>query len=190
MDKNISVIRLDLSHKSQILEIIKERELKQGRSVWKYDDEILNKYLDSSKFPVLFGALQNNKLLSVLGLFKWDNLPYASLTYQLHKIGNKWFKQFTNHGFCFQKAIKYGEQNNIIAYYFFQKKRTSILRRKKWPIPKNYFEYEEIIIPKNTCPKELAYWNMMDNEVKPFTGEIRRIMLKPQFLNNIYWPKD
>ena len=175
--KNMQVVRLKPYHKDQFLDLMRKR-----RNILSTNFGILDAYLDvNSKFPVLFGIFQRQKLLSTLGLWRWEVLPYATITYLLTQPGNKFFNRLTNgHSLCFEEMIRYGNENGILAYYAFQKKR------KKRPayeiLPKQlkgYLDYTEAVIPKNTQPKESIYWELMDQEIKSFVGEIRRIILWP-----------
>ena len=104
------------------------------------------------------------------------------------------FNPLTN-GFklCLNTILKYGYENGIVAYYVFRKKRqrhNNVYARHGYTNDeaKKYFSYTEAIIPKNTKPKEYAYWELMNKEIQPFVGEIRRIMFKPEFLDSLlYW---
>ena len=186
VEKNMEVIRLSPCHKRQFIDLTKKRH----NNILSIDPDILDIYLDpSSRFPVLFGAFRKQRLLSTLGLWRWKALPYATITYLLTQPSRVAFNPVIN-GFnlCFDKIIEYGHENGILAYYLFQKKRNrhstygSLLKELG-----GYFAYREAVIPKNTRPKESIYWELMDQEVKPFTGEIRRIMPKPTALNSLVW---
>ena len=184
----LTVIRLKSHHKSQIVSLIKERQHFKPLS-WILSDH-LDIYLNSNDFPVMFGAFQNQKLLSTMGLWRWHGLPYATLTFQLIKPGFVFFNNLTNgYTLLLEKSMEYGSQNDIFVYYVFRKKRSLKAMLKTLNLSnKKYFSYTEAVIPKNTRPKESAYWDMMDHEIKPFTGEIKRIKLKPEFLSSLDWP--
>ena len=77
--KKIVVARLTSNHKDQITDLIESR-LRIKSTPW-IDDKTLDMYLSPSMFPVFFGAFQNQKLLSMMGLFRWNGLPYATVTY-------------------------------------------------------------------------------------------------------------
>ena len=185
--ENISVIRLDSCHKDQLVDLIQKRHDK----MLAMDSDMLNFYLNpDSKFPVLFGVFQKQKLLSTLGLWKWEALPYATITCLLTQPGSIVFHSFANgFSFCFDEVIRYGHKNGVLAYYSFRKlrkqKKTNSVYKVTPEHLKKYFAYTEAIIPKNTRPIESIYWELMDKEIKPFTGEIRKTMLKPEFLSNL-----
>lgn len=189
-DNQLSIVRLKPCHKDQVICLIQERQrVKPLPWIWNNDLDI---FLNPSNFPVLFGAFQNQRLLSTIGLCKWSGLPYISLVFQLISPNFTFFNSLTNgYTFLIEKAIEYGSQNGIFVFYTFRKKRNLKAMLRCWKLSnKNYFSYTEAVIPKNTKPEESAYWDMMDHETKPFTGEIKRIMLKPEFLDSMDWPND
>ena len=181
-DKQLFVIRLESHHKNQVINLIKERQLS-----WTISDEMLS----PSRFPVLFGVFKNQKLLSTMGLWKWKGLPYVTLSFEIIKPGFAFFNGLTNgHVLLFEKAIEYGSENGIFVFYASRKRKSlkAMLKYGKFSV-KNYFSYTEVVVPKNTRPKEEAYWDMMDYETKPFAIEIKRMILKPEALDTLYLPK-
>ena len=175
------VTRLNSTHKNQLINFINKRDKKS--LLFDFNANI-DSYLDStSKFPVLFGAFIKTEIVFTLGIWRWEGLPYATINFLLSKPGHSFFNPYTN-GFnlCFNAILEYGCKNNILAYYFFRKKRS-----KFGILDKKYFSYTEAIIPKNTKPKDFVYWEMMEQQLKPFEGEIRRVMPKPEFLNSLEW---
>ena len=186
LEKDMRVIRLSFCHKEQVMDLMQKRYSDNTLSTY---SAILDAYLDpNSQFPILFGVFQKKRLLSTLGLWKWTALPYATITYLLAQPSKGIFNPLTS-GFnlCFNRMIKYGHENGILAYYLFRKKRRARFAYGNLPKElKKYFVYTEAIIPRNTRPRESIYWEIMDKEIKPFTGEIWRIMPKPKVLNSTY----
>ena len=188
-DKKISIICLKPYHKNQFIDFMQ----KWNNKSLLFDISVLDAYLDpNSKFPVLFGAFKKQILLFTIGLWKWETLPYATITFLSSRIGCIFFNPLSNgYNLCFDEILKYGHKNGILAYYLFRKKRNNnkIYSRHGYVNneAKKYFSYTEAIIPRNTQPKEYSYWELMDKKTKPFCGEIRRIMLKPEFLDSLLW---
>lgn len=193
-DLNIYVTRLSPAHKKEILNLVKS-QVDIYHSPWSRLVEKLNEYLHSSSiFPVFFGLFEREELMYIMGLEKWEGLPYATITYTVGKRNEKIYDHLKKGeiALLLEKIFRYGEKNGIVAFYAFVKKKSARLRSKMALNSKNYkyFFYTEAVIPKNTKPKEFIYWWMMDRERKPFTGEIRRCMLKPCFLESVSYLSD
>ncbi len=181
--KELSVIRLSEKHKAQFIEFIKNKPLL-------YDpNDNLSAYFRSSPFPCIFGAFKKDELMFTLGLYKWTSLPYACMIYLSSQERNMFFNREKNGaGLCFEKMLKYSSENGIVAIYTFRKKRNDKTFSRGGSLSKeelNWFSYTEAIVPKNTRPKDSGYWKMMDCKTHPWTGEIRRIMPKPEFLHSV-----
>ena len=181
-NSEIYAIQLTPDHKNQILDIIQSRKNLRLRRR-QITSTVLDRYLDPQyALPAFFGAFQNTKLLSLIGIQKLMDFPYAALTYRFKRLENASLDFLSD--LCVAKAIHYARQNGIIAYYVFQRKITAQPQKgDEIRLPENYFSVREVIIPENTRPKENLYWMLMDKQLKPFTGEIRRIMPKSAVLN-------
>ena len=197
--ENISVVHLLPQNKGQIIDLVQHRQsFAKSKDSWcskKYISLFINRlsyYLSPSVFPVLFGAFYKQELLSFMGLHKWEDLPYATLTYHLIRPGAIFFDGSANGTrLLFERVVHYGSQNGIQVFYS-QLRFTNpkFFARIKWTLPKKYFSWTEAVIPAHTRPELAVYWDMMDHIIKPYSICIKKTMLKPQYLNDLDWPED
>ena len=79
--QKISVVRLKRCHKDQFISFIKRWGDRAHFNV-NVPNYILHPYLDpNSKFPVIFGSFIKKDLLFTIGLWKWETLPYANISF-------------------------------------------------------------------------------------------------------------
>ena len=190
MNSSSFALKLDPSHKKQVIAVVNHRPSLFQKQALDRLDYFLK--LDLA-FPVLFGAFYQEKLISVLGLYKWAEFPYANFCYRFACVDEGAFFKSPLHNLCVEKAIKYGKEKGIKAYYLFQKRRPAKLYPriyKQLPALKNWFAFTEAVIPANTKPDEDVYWDMMDKILRPYESEIRRFQPKPAFSDSVYWPPD
>ena len=192
-NSDISIIQLNPYYKKQVSFLLKS----YVHISPKWFDFLHNKldhYLQSSSiFPALFGAFKKEELIYIFGMEKWEGVPYASLTYRKKKKMASVYNPIAQGEVAYTtQMVKYGEKHGIVSFYYFTKQTpyyfnfiNKLAKNNKDEYLSKYFSYTEAIIPKNTKPKEYAYWEIMGFETKPWTGEIRRVMLKPKFLKSV-----
>lgn len=159
----------------------------------------LHNYLNREKFPdrFLFGYFDaEGKLISIMGLFYWKLMPFATLSYMFVRQDVGVFNADKNGlNLCLHHAFLLGESRGITAFYSLQKATSFRHKQRTWrkndtEVTKKYYSVPEAKIDANQTSEFHSIWDMMDRQTWPYDTILWVTRLKPKYHEMLNWGEE
>lgn len=157
-----------------------------------------------SSFPTsnykVYGAFEDEKLLSAMAVHYWDKLPFYTIFHMLthpdfSKI--KFYQSFVESGLSrvMGAAVRDAEKDERWQFFYCTHLQNYKTRKIAWfeqcsELANRYDWYLESVIPANTMPKSEVYAGMMYNDTQPKDMVIKTARLKPSIIFNIMYERN
>lgn len=189
----MEIRKLDERDRGIVFDLIKYKEsslVEKKSNISDYYNSA-KRYLDSKNEKIfLVGSIEDETLISMIGIYVWESMPCASLCFLFSRTKGIFNIDKNGLSMCYSKCISLCEQMGVFEWYLWLPISRGKAHIRSWKVGmvlglEKYMSHTVARVPANTCSVHKCYFHLMDNRTWPFESEIRRTMLKPEFLKNL-----
>lgn len=159
----------------------------------------LQTYLDRQSNPnkFLYGYFnESQQLTSIMGLYFWNSLPFATLSYMFVRKSSQIFNAYENGlSLCLHKCFEEGELRGVTTFISLQKAKSFKHKSRTWRaeetyLTKKYYSIPQAEIKAGTMSQYGIICELMDHQTWNYDTTLWMTLLKPQYQKKINWGKD